>query len=162
MDLSMRSRPDVGSLITAMTCRVALCVISASVLARKDTVLASNARYSIASLSCYIHEELVVLVLECKKARRLSGQVRSGVAAYAGAACRRVHLATVPLRPPSCHRPGRRQARHARILQIGLHLMQPRSVRTPPRHGPATRISTRKNLMAGILRRESRHMPIEA
>ena len=33
-------------------------------------------------------------------------------------------------RPPSGHRPGRRQARHARILQIG-HLMQPRSLWTP-------------------------------
>ena len=41
---------------------------------------------------------------------------------YAGAARRRVHLATVLLRPPSGHGPGRRQARHARILQIGLHL----------------------------------------
>ena len=37
--------------------------------------------------------------------------------AYAGAARRRVHLATVLLRPPSGHRPGRRQARHARILR---------------------------------------------
>ena len=41
--------------------------------------------------------------------------------AYAGAARRRVHLAPVLVRPPSGHRPGRRQARHARILQIGLH-----------------------------------------
>ena len=31
--------------------------------------------------------------------------------AYAGAARRRVHLATVRFRPPSGHRPGRRQAR---------------------------------------------------
>ena len=45
--------------------------------------------------------------------------------AYAGAARRRVHLATVLLRPPSGNRAGRRQARHARILQIGLHLTQP-------------------------------------
>ena len=37
---------------------------------------------------------------------------------YAGAARRRVHLATV-LRPPSGHRPGLRQAREARFLQIG-------------------------------------------
>ena len=35
---------------------------------------------------------------------------------------RRVHLATILLRPPSGHRPGRRQARHACILQIGLRL----------------------------------------
>ena len=44
--------------------------------------------------------------------------------AYAGAARRRVHLATVLLKPPSGHRPGRRQARHARLLRIGLHLTQ--------------------------------------
>ena len=49
-------------------------------------------------------------------------KVRSGIGAYAGAARRRVHLATKLLRPPSGHRPGRRQARHAHILQIGLHL----------------------------------------
>ena len=35
--------------------------------------------------------------------------------AYAGAVRRRVHLATVLLRPSSAHRPGRRQARHAHI-----------------------------------------------
>ena len=34
----------------------------------------------------------------------------------------RVHLVTVLLRPPSGHRPGRRQARHVHILQIGLRL----------------------------------------
>ena len=38
--------------------------------------------------------------------------VRSGVGTYAGAARRRVHLVTVLLRPPSGHRPGRRQTRH--------------------------------------------------
>ena len=32
--------------------------------------------------------------------------IRSGMGAYAGAARRRVHLATVLLRPPSAHRPG--------------------------------------------------------
>ena len=45
----------------------------------------------------------------------------AGMGVYAGAALRRVHLTTV-LRPPSGHRPGRRQARHVRILQIGLRL----------------------------------------
>ena len=89
-----------------------------------------------------------------------STQVRSGMGAYAGAARRRVHLATVLPRPPSGHRPGRRQARHARILQIGLRLAiaqaddrpvmpilqiglpwtQPRSMRTALRHGPTPRI----------------------
>ena len=52
-------------------------------------------------------------------------EVRSGVGTYAGAARRRVHLATVLPRPPSGHRPGRRQARHTRFLQIGLYLTQP-------------------------------------
>ena len=55
-----------------------------------------------------------------------------------GAARRRVHLATVLLRPPSGHRPGRRQARYAYIFQIGLHLMQPFSTRTTPRHDRLT------------------------
>ena len=42
----------------------------------------------------------------------------SGMGAYAGTARRRVHLVTILLRPPSGHRPGRRQARHALILLI--------------------------------------------
>ena len=67
--------------------------------------------------------------------------VRSDMGAYAGAARRRVHLGTVLLRPPSGHRPGRRQARLARILQIGLHLTQPRGVWAPPRHGPYRKYS---------------------
>ena len=37
-------------------------------------------------------------------------KVRSGMGAYAGAARRRVHLATVLLRPPSGYRPGLRLA----------------------------------------------------
>ena len=45
---------------------------------------------------------------------------------YAAAARRRVHLATVLLWPPSGHRQGRRQARHARIPEMGLNLTQPR------------------------------------
>ena len=89
-------------------------------------------------------------------------QVRSGTGAHSGAARRRVHLAPVLLRPLSVYRPGRRQARHARILQIGLHLTQPRSVWAPPQHGPAPRISTGKNPMGGILRREPRHVPKKA
>ena len=47
-----------------------------------------------------------------------SGQVDTG--AYAGAARRRVHLATEHPWPPCGHRPGRRQARHARIPLIVL------------------------------------------
>ena len=48
--------------------------------------------------------------------------IRSGMGTYVGAVRRRVHIATVLLRPPSDHRPGKRQARHAHILQIGLRL----------------------------------------
>ena len=40
----------------------------------------------------------------------VSALLYSDMGAYAGAARRRVHLATVLLRPPSGHRPGRRQA----------------------------------------------------
>ena len=43
---------------------------------------------------------------------------------YAAAARRRVYLATVLLRPPSGHRRGRRQARHALIPLIGFYLTQ--------------------------------------
>ena len=53
--------------------------------------------------------------------------------AYAKAARRRVHLATVLLRPPSGHRPGRRQARHARIFHIGLRLVIARADAGPCR-----------------------------
>ena len=49
----------------------------------------------------------------------MSSQIRSGVGTYVGAARRRVHPVTVILRPPSGHRPGRRQARHVHILQMG-------------------------------------------
>ena len=49
-------------------------------------------------------------------------QVWSGTGAYARAARRRVNLATVLLRLPFGHHPGRRQARHVRIIQIGLRL----------------------------------------
>ena len=44
--------------------------------------------------------------------RKIALANRSGMGAYAGAARRRVHLATVLPRPRSGHRPGRRQARH--------------------------------------------------
>ena len=46
---------------------------------------------------------------------RHTGNVRSGMGAYAGAARPRVHLATVLLRHTSGHRPGRRQTRYTRI-----------------------------------------------
>ena len=39
---------------------------------------------------------------------------------YAGAARRRVHVATVLLRPPSGHRPSSRQVRQDRLPQIKL------------------------------------------
>ena len=43
---------------------------------------------------------------------------------YPGAVRRRIHLGTVLLWPPSGHRPGRRQARHAHIFQLSFHPMQ--------------------------------------
>ena len=43
-------------------------------------------------------------------------------------------------RPPSGHRPGRRRARHAHLLQIGFLLVKPRSMQTSPRHSPNPRI----------------------
>ena len=52
--------------------------------------------------------------------------------------------------------PSRHQARHARILQIRLHLTQSWSLWAPPRHGPAPRISTRNNPMGGL----NRHGPL--
>ena len=79
--------------------------------------------------------------------------VRSGVGANVGEALRRVHLATKLLRSQSDHRQGRRQARHARILQIVLHLTQPRSTRSAPRHVPPPLITTKQKPMGGILRR---------
>ena len=42
--------------------------------------------------------------------------------AYTGAARRRVHIATVLLRSPSGHRPGRRRTLVAQIFKNGLHL----------------------------------------
>ena len=71
------------------------------------------------------HKHFVTRILEGNKIVVVSlGQIRSGMGTYAGAARRRVHLATVLLRPPSGHPPGRRQARHAHILQIRLDLTQ--------------------------------------
>ena len=54
-----------------------------------------------------------------RKLLRLIRSGRSGMGAYAGAARRGVHLATVLLRPPSGHRSGRRQARdRMRLIEI--------------------------------------------
>ena len=70
---------------------------------------------------------------------------------------------------PTCHgilrltyglRPGRRQARHAHILQIKLYLTQPQSTRLAPRHVPIYWTPTRQNPMGGILCGMSRHMPV--
>ena len=51
-------------------------------------------------------------------------RVRSGMGAYAGAGRRRVHLAAVLLRPPSGHRPSRRQAHHAHIFHESLSMVR--------------------------------------
>ena len=44
-----------------------------------------------------------------------AGHVRSGIGAYARAARRRVHVAMVVPRHPSCHSPSRRQARPGKV-----------------------------------------------
>ena len=67
--------------------------------------------------------------------------IRSGMGAYAGAARRRVHLATVLIRPPSDHRPGRRQTRQAHILQIGLRLAIAQTDARPDPQGAQSYVS---------------------
>ena len=47
--------------------------------------------------------------------------------AYAGAARRRIHLATLLHRAAFGHRSGRRRARRVHILPIGLRLTQPQT-----------------------------------
>ena len=68
---------------------------------------------------------LALVAADVQSACGALARVRSGMGAYAGAARRRFHLTTVLLRPLSGHRPDRRQARHACIFQIVLHLTQP-------------------------------------
>ena len=63
--------------------------------------------------------------------RSLRGQVYGGI--RRSSASPRPLCDGILIRPPSGHRSGRRQARHARIPQIWLHLTQPWSVWTPPR-----------------------------
>ena len=86
-----------------------------------------------------------------------SGQMRSVVWTYDEATRRRVHSATVLLRPPSGHRPGRRQARYTSILQIRRHHKQSRSTWTATRHDLFSLITTREILLDKIPNRESRH-----
>ena len=95
-----------------------------------------------------------------KKWNRTVGKVRSGMGAYAAAARRRILLATVHPRPPGRHSPNRRKARHAHTPQIGLHLSQPQNGRPPAWSSPSDLDKT--GLMGGVLRRLSRHMPVEA
>ena len=83
-------------------------------------------------------------------------QVRSGMRAYAGAARRRVHLVMV-LHPPSGHRPGRHEARHAQILQIGLRSSR-RSSRKGVENLQGVSTPERKSVM-NELRKLSAEMP---
>ena len=57
-----------------------------------------------------------------RKLIRAFNQFMSGMGPFGVLARRRVHLATVLLRPPSGHRTDRRQTRHTHILQIGFRL----------------------------------------
>ena len=86
----------------------------------------------------------------------------TGMGTYAGAARRRVPpcdgtpWSSVWPSPrqtpgPPCPYPSDRPPPDATMKRVDA-----------PRHGPAPRLSTTKHPMGGILRRESRHMPIEA
>ena len=77
--------------------------------------------------------------------------------AYAAAARRRAHLAAVLLRPPSGHRPGKRQTRHARILQVRA----PHGATTKHSGGSAV-WSSPWDPVGRVPHRESRYMPVEA
>ena len=111
--------------------------------------------------------------------RNVRGTSGSDVGAYAGAARRRIHLVTVLFRPPSGHRPDRRQTRHDRILQIGLRLaiIQADATCSYPlhRHPPGATAKhagcpsawpsppnpSRHDRMGGIHCGVSRHMSVE-
>ena len=76
-------------------------------------------------------------------------QVRCG--AYSELARRRVHLATVIIRPPFGHRPGRRQAHHAHIFQTVLRLaiVQADTRRSCPYHSDRSTFDVRKRPSTG-------------
>ena len=89
----------------------------------------------------------------------LGYKVMSGVRAFAGAARRRVHFATIFLRPPTSVWPSARQT-------PGPSCPYP-SDKPPPdattKHGgPAPRIPTSLDPMGRNLSRASRHMTVEA
>ena len=92
-------------------------------------------------------------------------KVRSGMGAYIGAARRRVHIAMVLLRPPSGHRPGRRQARHAMPPCPHPSDRTPPDATTNDDGGPTSWSSTTntalQNILGGTLCRRSRHMPVK-
>ena len=67
-------------------------------------------------------------------------QVRSGMGAYAGAKRRRVHLATVLPRTRSGRRQAR-QARHARILQLGIYYALAINVQTECSEKPSVKFA---------------------
>ena len=102
-------------------------------------------------------------IQNCEKIRFVwSGQVRyEGIrrsSASPRPPCDGTHSASVGPSPrqtpgPSCPYPSDRTPPDATMKRVDAR---------GARHGPAPRISTRKNPMSGILRRESRHMPIEA
>ena len=96
-------------------------------------------------------------------------QIESGVGVYAEAARRRVHLATVLLRPPPGHRPGRRQASFSTVAkkQKGLDRTVPSSQKSGRTPCPPPRIAAQTAWMerAGVdvyvasLRRLTRTIP---
>ena len=87
------------------------------------SVMAPRVRDALRALFCRRDDKYIIGLIHSmmppETRIHISLHSRSGMGAYAGAARRRVHIATVFLRPPSGHRPGRRQAHHAHILQAG-------------------------------------------
>ena len=86
-------------------------------------------------------------------------EVRSGTGAYAGAARRRVHFATVLPRPPSGH-PPRPPCPYPSDRTPPDAVCGLCSMWTPRRNGPAPWITTIKNPMCGILSLVTRLVPV--